>query len=98
MPTQSESVCCHEIEQIRSLLEDSHIEIPPSCITLHADFYYIRTYASIKLCLLFLCMHIDIGMNVLKFLQMKIGIEFSIIALFSIVSSSGNLDTWHIGN
>ena len=42
MPTQMESVCCYEIEKIRSLLEaDSHIEIPPSCITLHADFHYI---------------------------------------------------------
>ena len=47
MPTQRESVCCYEIEQIRSLLEDSHIEIPPSCITLHADFYYICLHRAV---------------------------------------------------
>ena len=39
MPTQRESVCCQEIEQIKSLLEDSCIaEAHPSCITRHTDF------------------------------------------------------------
>ena len=47
MPTQRESICCHEIEQLRSLLEDPHIEIPPSCITLHADFSYICLHIAV---------------------------------------------------
>ena len=45
---QRELVCCHEIErQLRSLLEDPHIEIPPSCITLHADFSYICLHRAV---------------------------------------------------
>ena len=45
---QRESVCCHEIErQLRSLLEDPQIEIPPSCITLHADFSYICLHRAV---------------------------------------------------
>ena len=38
MPTKRESVYCYEIKQLRSFLEDPHIEI---LSTLHADFNYV---------------------------------------------------------
>ena len=38
MSTQRESICCHDIEETKSLIDDSHIEMRPSCITQHADF------------------------------------------------------------
>ena len=38
MSTQRESVCCHNIEEMKSLIDGSHIEMRPSCITQHADF------------------------------------------------------------
>ena len=58
MPTQRESFCCHEMEQIKHLLEDPSLEVH----TQHAD-----------LCLLFRGMHIYIAMKVLKYLMMKTG-------------------------
>ena len=38
MSTQREFVCYHDIKEIKSLIEDSHLEMRPSCITQHADF------------------------------------------------------------
>ena len=38
MSTQRESICCHDIEETKSLIDDSHIEMLPSYITQHADF------------------------------------------------------------
>lgn len=38
MSTERESVCCKEIEQMHSLLEDPDLEIRPSCVTLHSGF------------------------------------------------------------
>ena len=43
MSTQRESVCCHNIEEIISLMEDSHLEMCLSCITQHADFNSVST-------------------------------------------------------
>ena len=34
---QRESICCHDIEEIKSLIEDSHLKMCLSCITQHAD-------------------------------------------------------------
>ena len=52
MSTQRESVCCHEIEQINTLLEDPHLEMRPSCVTQHADFNNVclcRTVLTVSL-------------------------------------------------
>ena len=53
MPTQRESICCQEIEQINSLLEDPCIvEARPSCITRHTDFSSVclcRTVLTVSL-------------------------------------------------
>ena len=38
LPQQRESICCYDIEEIKSLIEDFHLEMRPSCITQHADF------------------------------------------------------------
>jgi len=38
MTMQRESVCCNELEQIKGLLEDSILEVHPTCITQHTDF------------------------------------------------------------
>ena len=39
MSTQRESVCCHDFEEIKTLIEDSHLEMRLSCITQHADLF-----------------------------------------------------------
>ena len=52
MSTQRESVCCHELEQIKRLLEDPHLEIHPSCITQYTDSNQVclcRTVLTISL-------------------------------------------------
>ena len=41
---KKELVCCYEIQQLRSLLEDPHIEIP---FTLHADFNYVCLHRAV---------------------------------------------------
>ena len=50
---QRESICCQEIEQINSLLEDPCImEAHSSCITRHTDFssvYLCRTVLTVSL-------------------------------------------------
>ena len=38
MSTQRESVCCHDIEEMKSMIVFSHLEMCLSCITQHADF------------------------------------------------------------
>ena len=67
---EGELVCCHEIEQIKCLLEDPHLEIHPSCIT-HMPTLIMCICE--ELYLLSLCMHIYTAMNVLKYLMMKAG-------------------------
>ena len=50
MPTQSESICCQEIEQINSLLEDPCIA--EAWITRHTDFSSVclcRTVLTVSL-------------------------------------------------
>ena len=41
IPTQRESVCCHEMEQMKRLLEDPHLEVNPFCVTQHTDFTHV---------------------------------------------------------
>ena len=41
MPTQRESICCQEIEEMKHLVEDPCLEDQPSCITQHADFNHV---------------------------------------------------------
>ena len=71
MATERELVCCHEMEQIiRSLEEDPHPEIHPSCIT---HMPTLIMCICVELCLLSPCIHIYIAINVLKYLMMRIG-------------------------
>ena len=65
MPTKRESVYCYEIKQLRSLLEDPHIEI---LSTLHADFNYVRLHRGVFTVSFYVHQH---RMKVLRFLLMK---------------------------
>ena len=70
MSTQRESVCCYDIEEIKSLIEDFHLEMHPSCITQHADFSNMGSCRATVLIVL-ICKAIDTTMEVLMFLLMK---------------------------
>ena len=52
MPTQRESICCKETEQLKCLVEDPCLEVQPTCITQHADFNHVclcRTVLAVSL-------------------------------------------------
>jgi len=36
--TEKESICCREIEQINTLLQEDDLAVRPLCITEHSDF------------------------------------------------------------
>ena len=38
MPSATECLCCQEVPQIQTILEDLNPESPPTCITLHPGF------------------------------------------------------------
>ena len=72
MPTQRESVCCHEMNQLKCLLED-----PRLLKFMHPVLHNMQTLlmcVCAKPCLVFLCMHIYIATKVLKYLIMKTGV------------------------
>ena len=59
MSTQRESVCCHEVEQTYSLLED-----PASCITQHADFRNVCLCRAVLSIALYSHLHYHEGVEV----------------------------------
>jgi len=44
MVMQRESICCNEIVQIFTLLEDDGLAVCPMCVTKHPDFSNVYIY------------------------------------------------------
>ena len=96
MPTQRESVCCHEIEQMKRLVEDPCLEVHPSCITQHADFNHVCLCRTVLTVLLYAHLHCYEGVEVPD--DENRYVSWFSFAMFSIYLLLGNFDTWHTGS
>ena len=57
MPIQRESICCHEMEQMKRLVEDPCLEVQPTCITQHADFNHVCLCRNVLTVSLYVYLH-----------------------------------------
>ena len=97
MPTQRESIYCHEMEQIKCLVEDPCLEVQQR--VLH-NTQTVITCVYAKLCSLSPCTHIYITTKMLMYLMMKTGLYLCSIGFVyhEDYLLLGNFDTWHTGN
>ena len=96
MPTQRESVCCHEIEQMKRLVEDPCLEVHLSCITQHADFNHVCLCRTVLTVSLYAHLHRYEGVEIPD--DENRYVSWFSFAMFSIYLLLGNFDTWHTGS
>ena len=98
MPTQRESICCQEIEELKRLVEDPCLEDQPFFITQHADFNHVCLCRTVLTVSLYAHLHRYEDVEVPDDENRYVSMLYSFSVISSVYVLLGNFDTWRTGS